>query len=649
MIFHALFLSRPLLLGQKVKPSFYMEKTMSTPSKTVTRIHQVEPTPPAKTNAQPKSIVPPETIVPPTMTIKPDKMVSTTENFFSNLDHYYQVWLSTLTAGVSPASVGLAYADWLMHLSASPGKMMELWVDAAEKAFNFKPLPLYFSRWGSQPCISATPKDKRFNDEAWDQFPFNLYQQGFLSIQAWWQAAITDVKGISQHHANVVAFINNLLLDALAPSNFIASNPVVLKKIRETAGRNLTAGIQHFLEDTQQLLAGELPHHLMPFTVGEDLAVTPGKVVYRNRLIELIQYSPTTDKVYAEPILIVPAWIMKYYILDLAPKQSLVEYLVQQGHTVFLISWKNPTADDGDLGFNDYMKLSVIESLDVINSIMPDRKIHATGYCIGGILLSIAAAWLAQQKDDRLQTVTLLASQTDFDKAGELLLFMDESQLSLLNHIMQQQGFMDKFQLKNIFQIMHAKELIWDYFIDHYLLGERPPVSELMAWSADATRMPYSMHKEYLERFYLHDQLAEGDYQVDGDEVVLSNLTLPIFYVATEKDYLSPWRSVYKLHLFTHTELTFVLTNGGHNSGIVSLPSDSWHHYHMGTSDAKAPYISPDKWLEQNPKQHPGSWWIAWHQWLAARSTSTQVSAPTMGNATYPPLCDAPGTYIHQK
>jgi polyhydroxyalkanoate synthase len=371
--------------------------------------------------------------------------------------------------------------------------------------------------------------------------------------------------------------------------------------------------------------------------------------VYRNRLIELIQYTPATEQVYAEPVLIVPAWIMKYYILDLTPGQSLVEYLVQQGHTVFLISWKNPTAEDHDIGFNDYMKLSVIEALDVINTILPERKIHAAGYCIGGILLTIAAAWLSERKDNRLQSVTLLAAQSDFDRAGELLLFMDESQLAFLDNIMAQQGYLNKFQLKSIFQIMHANDLIWSYFINNYLLGERTPVSELMSWSADVTRMPYKMHKEYLEKLYLHDELSEGNYQVDGKEIVLHNLRWPIFSVATEKDYLSPWHSVYKLHLFTNTEITFVLTNGGHNAGIVSQLNNTRRHYRIGTTPKDASYISPDDWFAQHQEQHQGSWWSAWHQWLTERSAEQKVNPPSMGCSTYPPRVDAPGTYVHQQ
>ncbi len=574
---------------------------------------------------------------------------SPTEDFLSAFDRNFKLWVSAFTSGVSPGSLTLAYTDWLVHLGLSPGRQVGLWIDAINKISNFKPPTFEFGGWCDKPCITPLFKDKRFKNPAWDRFPFNLYQQLFLSAQDWWQNAVNNVEGLSQHHAEVIGFINRQILDALSPSNFIVTNPDVQLRIQETFGQCLATGWGHFLDDSWQLLNGQIPRHLHPFTVGKELAVTPGKVVYRNRLIELIQYSPTTDKVYAEPVLIVPAWIMKYYILDLAPDQSLVEYLVGQGHTVFLISWLNPSAEDADIGFNDYMKLGILESLDVISEMIPEQKIHAAGYCIGGILLTIAATWLSRLKDKRLATVTLLAAQSDFSQAGELLLFMDESQLAFLNNIMKQQGFLGKFQMKGIFQFMHSNDLIWSYLVTHYLMGQRPEVTELMAWSADATRMPYRMHKEYLEKLYLHDELAEGHYQVDGKEVSLHNLHLPIFCVATEKDHLSPWRSVYKLHLYTNTEITFVLTNGGHNAGIVSQLDNPRRHYRIGKTSKDSSYISPDDWLVQYPDIQPGSWWPVWHQWLAEHSTQEQVTPPPLGNKTYPPLADAPGTYVHQQ
>lgn len=574
---------------------------------------------------------------------------SPTDIFLANFDRSFKVWISTLTSGVSPGSLALAYTDWFVHLSLSPGKQVGLWFDAINKTQNFKWPSLDFGGWSGEPCITPLSKDRRFKDCAWDRFPYNLYQQLFLSVEQWWQDAVTDVDGVSQHHTEVIAFINRQILDALSPTNFIVTNPVVQHRIQETLGQCLATGWMHYLDDCLQLLKGEIPKHMHPYTVGKDLAVTPGKVVYRNRLIELIQYSPCTEQVYAEPLLIVPAWIMKYYILDLAPGQSLVEYLVAQGHTVFLISWKNPTAEDANIGFNDYMKLGILESLDVISSILPKRKIHVAGYCIGGILLTIAATWLSRLKDKRLRSVTLLAAQSDFTQGGELMLFMDESQLAFLNNIMSQQGFLNKFQLKGIFQLMHSADLVWSYMVTHYLMGERPEVTELMAWSADATRLPYRMHKEYLEKLYLHDELAEGHYQVEGKEVALNNLRLPIFCVATEKDHLSPWRSVYKLHLYTNTEITFVLTNGGHNAGIVSQLDNPRRHYRIGKTAKETSYQSPDDWLDQHPDVKAGSWWTPWHQWLVEHSSATKVSPPNLGNDDFPPLADAPGTFVHQQ
>ncbi len=567
---------------------------------------------------------------------------------FGELDRNFQIWLSSLTAGVSPASLGLAYADWLAHLSIAPGKLLGLWIDGLQKALNFQ-----FYEWRADrdapPCIAPLPQDRRFVGDDWQKFPFNVWQQSFLSLQAWWQNAVRDVKGLNPHHADVVAFLNRQLLDAVSPSNYVLSNPEVLRKTLETGGQNLVSGLWHFCDDWCHGAAGKLPRHLQPFTVGEQLATTPGKVVFRNRLIELIQYAPATDTVYAEPVLIVPAWIMKYYILDLTAGKSLVEYLVAQGHTVFIISWKNPTAEDRDVGLNDYLKLGLMASLTAINAIVPGHKVHAAGYCLGGTLLAIGAAWLGRLGDTRLQTVTLLAAQTDFDQAGELLLFLDDSQLAFLDNIMQQQGYLTKHQMKTIFQMLRSNDLIWSYLINHYLLGKRTEVNELMAWSADATRMPYTMHKEYLEKLFLRDQLAEGHYKVDGKAVALRNIEIPIFCVATEKDHVSPWRSVYKINLLTDTEVSFVLTNGGHNAGIVSELDNPARHYHLHTTPETAPYISPERWLEKNPRRHPGSWWPAWHRWLIERSAAQRVAPPPVGGGDYPPLGDAPGTYVHRQ
>jgi polyhydroxyalkanoate synthase len=385
------------------------------------------------------------------------------------------------------------------------------------------------------------------------------------------------------------------------------------------------------------------------FVPGREVACTPGKVVFRNRLMELIQYAPATDTVFAEPLLIVPAWIMKYYILDLSPHNSLVRYMVDRGHTVFMISWKNPGPSDRDLSLADYRRLGIEDALAAIGRIVPERRVHAVGYCLGGTLLAIAAAAMARNGDARLVTVTLLASQVDFAEAGELGLFIDESEVTLLEDMMAEQGFLDPSQMSGAFQLLRSNDLVWSQRVTEYLLGERPPMTDLMAWNADGTRMPARMHSEYLRRLYLHNDLSAGRYQVDGRPVALRDIRVPIFAVGTERDHVAPWRSVYKINLFTDSEVTFLLASGGHNVGIVSDPAYKESSYQVATRGRDESYLDPESWAQQAPRA-PGSWWPEWQRWLERRSGG-RTAPPEMGcaSAGYPVLDDAPGHYVHQK
>lgn len=570
------------------------------------------------------------------------------------LDRIANAGLARATLGISPASLAMAYSDWGMHLAMAPGKQLDLVRKAIRKLTR---LTAHISHCAALPgnaagnagaCIEPLAQDRRFRDPAWQQPPFCYIYQAFLLQQQWWHNATTGVPGVSKHHEDVVEFATRQFLDMFSPSNYLPSNPILLQRTLAERGMNLLRGWQNFIEDAQRLAAGQPPVGAEAFKVGEQVAVTPGKVVYRNRLIELIQYAPASAKVHAEPVLILPAWIMKYYILDLSQQNSLVRYLVDQGHSVFMVSWKNPDYQDRDLGMEDYIRLGAMAAMDAVSAIMPGQKIHAAGYCLGGTLLAITAAAMARRDDDRLASITLLAAQVDFKEAGELTLFIDESQVQFLEDMMWEQGYLETKQMAGAFQLLRSNDLIWSRLLSEYLIGERSGMNDLMAWNADQTRMPYRMHSEYLRRLFLDNDLAEGRYRYDGRLVSLSDIRVPIFAVGTERDHVAPWRSVFKIDRLTHTDVTLLLTSGGHNAGIVSDLGRSDRRYRIEQRKASDLEIDITAWMERHAPQ-AGSWWPAWQGWLGEHSAAAKVPAPqVLGRAAagYPPLMDAPGSYV---
>ncbi|HET7381124.1 MAG TPA: alpha/beta fold hydrolase [Pseudolabrys sp.] len=566
------------------------------------------------------------------------------------VDRSVHAALARFTLGLSPAALAECYLDWATHLASSPGKQVQLLQKGARK---FVRLAQHIGQCGmrgsTQPCIQPLPQDRRFVGEAWQRWPYNLIYQSFLLQQQWWYNATTGVRGVTKQHENAVEFAARQILDVFAPSNFLLTNPELQKQTLQQGGMNFWRGAQNFLDDWQRAVSGKKPAGTEAFQVGRTVAVTPGKVIYRNRLIELIQYAPATEQVRPEPILIVPAWIMKYYILDLSPQNSLVKYLTEQGFTVFMVSWKNPEPEDRDLGIDDYRKLGVMAALDAVSAVIPDQPVHAVGYCIGGTLLSIAAAAMARDGDERFRSVTLLAAQTDFHEAGELMLFINESQLSFLEDMMWEQGFLDGKQMAGAFQILRSNDLIWSRTLREYLMGERGQMTDLMAWNADTTRMPYRMHSEYLRNLYLNNDLAEGRCPVEGKPVALTDIRAPMFVVGTARDHVAPWRSVYKIHLLADTEITFLLTTGGHNAGIVSEPGHKDRSYQVMTKSYADHYADPDTWAAAAPRKG-GSWWPEWVAWLEKRS-GQPVPPPRMGapEVGYAALADAPGIYVLQE
>jgi polyhydroxyalkanoate synthase subunit PhaC len=558
--------------------------------------------------------------------------------------------ISQATGGLSLAALADAFFDWGVRFALSPGKQ----VDLAQLAIAGAADNLVFAARSaldspSDPSEHALAYDERFRAPDWQAFPFNVYARSFLSVERWWNAATSNVYGVSQRHDNMVNFIVRQILDTVAPSNFIATNPEVLARTRGESGANLLRGYANFIADLTRAQSGAPPRGTEAFKVGETVAATPGKVVARTRLAEIIQYAPATERVRPEPIVIVPAWIMKYYILDLSRANSLVKFLTQQGFTVFIISWKNPGVEDRDVGFDDYRIEGALAAIKAACAITGVRKVHAVGYCLGGTLLAITAAAMGRDGDERLTSVSLFAAQVDFTEAGELMLFIDESQVTFLEDMMWERGYLDSRQMAGAFQMLRSNDLIWSRGIRDYLMGKQSSEIDLMAWNADATRMPYRMHSQYLRWLFLKNDLAEGRFKVAGRAVALPDIRVPLFVVSTEHDHVAPWRSVFKLHLLTDAEITFVLTSGGHNAGIVSEPGHPGRHFRVAVRKPGEPYVDPDGWLAEHAPRG-GSWWLEWSAWLAARSGQS-IEPPPLGNATagFATLEEAPGRYVLMK
>ena len=552
-----------------------------------------------------------------------------------DLDRMFHAGEARLTSGLSPVGLWLAYADWALNLANAPFRRAELAGIAMKQGRRM------LEAAAGQHVIDPQPKDHRFRDPAWQQPPYAFLHQAFLLMEEWWAEASDGGNAVGHHNAQVVSFGIRQWLDIFSPSNLPWLNPEVAAETVKSGGGNIPAGLANLFEDLKQRATGK-PSHKPIFAVGDTLAITPGKVVFRNELIELIQYSPTTETVRPEPILIVPAWIMKYYILDLSPHNSLIRFLVGQGYTVFAISWRNPGSAQRDLSMDDYRTLGPMAALDAIGRVCGPVPVHGCGYCLGGTLLSITAAAMARDGDERLASLSLLAAQTDFTEAGELQLFISDSQLAFLDDVMAESGTLDSAQMAGAFQMLRSNDLVWSQAINRYMLGRHDESSDLMAWNADGTRMPARMHSEYLRRLFLNNELAEGHFVAGGKPVSLTDIRTPFFVIGTETDHIAPWRSVYKIHQLNPGEVTFVLTSGGHNAGVVSEPGHAHRWFRLGTHAAGTTHVDPDAWAATTERRD-GSWWPVWTAWLDRRSGLAQ-QPPSLADGP-----DAPGSYVLEK
>ena len=579
------------------------------------------------------------------------------EHLAQTLDRRAQVAMARMNSGLSPISMALAYTDWALHLAASPGTQVRLAKQAQEQAMEWvthemaSMLPLASEARRQHPLEQALAADDRFADQAWKKHPWSALAAANKSLERWWQHAC-NIRGMSDHSREQMGFYTKQWLDLVAPSNWVASNPQALQKAMQSSGASLMQGAQHAVEQLRLRHSKEPVHSREGDSgPGAGMAMTPGQVVMKNSLIELIQYTPTTRQVLKEPVLIVPSCIMKYYILDLTPQNSLVRWLVGQGHTVFIVSWRNPDENDALLGMDDYVRSGVLAALDYVRREI-DLPVHLTGYCLGGTFTAMAAAAIENDtakvsgKGHPLASLTLLAAETDFTEPGEMGVLIDEAQVEMLEAMMAEKGFLTGQQMAGSFQFLHARDLVWSNRTKTLLLGEPAFANELMVWNADVTRLPAVMHSQYLRRMYLANELAEGRYKFEGKALSLHDIRVPLFVVGTVKDHVSPWRSVYKIHHLVRGEVTFVLTNGGHNAGIVSEPGHAGRHYQLQALLPTQPRQTPDEWVA-TAARHEGSWWTAWHGWLAKRSSARKVAART------PPrdksLGTAPGTYVMQR
>jgi polyhydroxyalkanoate synthase len=573
---------------------------------------------------------------------RPFDISTSPQDWLSAIRQWSRAGTSGATLGLSPISLQLAMTDWWLHWVSSPEAQLD-WLEQ------------YRQSWLKQPGDEASP-DHRFAHPAWKQWPFDQLRQHYEQV-APLLAGLSRLDGMLPHHQQLVRFVMNQWLDSISPSNWLATNPQVQQEGLNSMGAIYLKGWHLLLEDLKAQSqawgqGAQAQEALPPLTheVGRAVAVTPGRVVFRNELVELIQYEPTTAQVHREPLLIVPSCIMKYYILDLSPHNSMVKYLVDQGFTVFMISWRNPDSAQRDLGLDDYVQSGLLDSMASIRAQTKATRIHAMGYCLGGTFLSMAAALLAQKRQHpgewarypELATLTLLAAETDFSEPGDLGVFIDQDQIKGLRETMDRTGYLSGKQMAAAFQLLGARDLIWGRYTRRYLLGESDTGMDLMSWNADATRLPARMHSEYLNELFLKNSLSRGHCHVLGHSIALIDIAAPLLVVGTDKDHVSPWKSVYKIFLQTETDQTFILASGGHNAGIVSEPGHPHRHYWMRHADAGSGWLEPEAWMQQ-AKKTEGSWWPAWADWMASHADGL-VRARKVPQVKGLPA--APGDYV---
>ena len=540
-----------------------------------------------------------------------------------------------------PLHIGNAFLDMTSRIMANPARLVQaqigfwqdyltLWQHTARRMMG-EPAP---------DVIAEDQKDKRFKDEAWrENEVFDFIRQSYLLSARYMQRLVHDAEGLDDKTAQKVDFYTRQFVDAMSPTNFAVTNPEVLRRTAETGGENLLKGLSNLLTDLERG-QGNLRIRMTDeskFKVGENIAVTPGRIVYQNDLMQLIQYTPTTEKVLKRPLLVMPPWINKYYILDLRPKNSFIRWAVDQGHTVFVVSWVNPDENLAEKGFEDYMLEGPYAALDAIEKATGEKAVNAIGYCLGGTLLSATLAHMAAKRDTRIKSATFFTTMVDFTESGELGVFIDEEQLKALETKMQKRGYLEGREMATTFNMLRANDLIWSFVVNNYLLGQDPFPFDLLYWNDDSTRMPARMHSFYLRRMYQQNDLIKpGGIDLLGVKLDLRKIKLPTYILSTREDHIAPWASTYRATQTYTGDIRFVLAASGHIAGVVNPPDAGKYSHWVNTA------LPPEAeaWLASSTEL-AGSWWPDWQRWVAGQDPA-QVPARKPKNA----IEDAPGSYV---
>ncbi len=547
---------------------------------------------------------------------------------------------------IDPPAVTKAFLDFSAKVMADPGKLVEAQLAFWQAQADLWQRMMHRAQGQEiEPLIKPEPGDRRFRDQAWDDdLLFDYLKQSYLLSAQWIRKAVDDVEGQDQEQHERVAFYTRQFISAMSPTNFAATNPAVLKKAEETGGKNLVDGLQHLLTDLETG-KGRLQISMVDekaFEVGKNVAASEGQVVFQNEMMQLIQYAPTTEQVFKRPLLLVPPWINKFYILDLQPKNSFIKHVVDQGHTVFVISWVNPTEALAKKSFDDYLRDGTLAAMDAVEQATGEAEVNLLGFCIGGILTTTTLAYLAAKGDAaRIKSATFLTTMFDFKDVGEARVFIDDQQITQMEKHIAEKGYLEAHHMADMFSMMRENDLIWSFVVNNYLMGREPMAFDLLYWNSDSTRMPAAMLIYYLKEFYQGNRLREpGGLVLDGIPLNVADIKTPAYIMAAKDDHIAPWQSCYPGTQLLSGPRKFVLAASGHVAGVINPPASKKYGYWTNT---KMPG-DPERWLE-NAAWHDGSWWPDWYRWLS-RKAGKKVAARQIGDGKLTPTEPAPGSYV---